>query len=107
MTDLVLKHGLRFSDLYEREGLVRLDRAFVAHLAAADISSHNRLMTARGSPNAIEPSEKSKLLVDLAPNLEDFIGELFGIEPESRTQSRAKLAVRPPSLLRYGVSLPA
>jgi NADPH-dependent glutamate synthase beta subunit-like oxidoreductase/NAD(P)H-flavin reductase len=82
MTNLVLKHGLRFSDLYEREGLVRLDRAFVAHLAAADISLHNRFMTARCRPNAIERSDESNLLVDLAPNLEDFIGELFGIGRE-------------------------
>ena len=35
MTELALQHGLTFADLYERDGLVRLDRAFVAHLAAA------------------------------------------------------------------------
>src|SRR5216110_2204614 len=33
MTDLALKHGLSFSDLYERDGLIGFDRAFVAHLA--------------------------------------------------------------------------
>ena len=36
MTELALRHGLDFSDLYERDGLIRLDRAFVAHLAAGD-----------------------------------------------------------------------
>jgi len=35
MTDLALQHGLSFPELYDRDGLVRLDRAFVAHLAAA------------------------------------------------------------------------
>ncbi len=29
MTDLILQHGLSFADLYDRDGLVRLDRAFV------------------------------------------------------------------------------
>ena len=80
MTDLVLKHGLCFADLYDREGLVRLDRAFVAHLAQTDVGLHDRLMTARRDPDAIEGLDESNLLVDLAPHLEDFVGELFGIE---------------------------
>ena len=39
MTDLSLPFGLAFADLYDRDGLVRLDRAFVAHLAAADVGA--------------------------------------------------------------------
>jgi NADPH-dependent glutamate synthase beta subunit-like oxidoreductase/NAD(P)H-flavin reductase len=84
MTDLVLKHRLSFADLYDREGLVRLDRAFLAHLAEADIGLHERLMAARRAPDTVERPEESNLLVDLAPHLEDFIGELFGIEAEVR-----------------------
>ena len=84
MTDLVLKHGLTCADLYAREGLVRLDRAFVAHLATVDVGLHDRLMTARRDPNAIERLDESNLLVDLAPHLEDFAVELFGIEAEVR-----------------------
>src|SRR5712675_84176 len=82
MSDLVLKHELSFADLYDRAGLVRLDRAFVAHLAESDVGSHDRLMMARRDPDAIERLDESNLLVDLAPHLEDFIGELFGIEAE-------------------------
>src|SRR5260370_40742505 len=82
MTDLVLKHGLCFADLYDREGLVSIDRAFVVHLAQTDVGLHDRLMTARRDPDAIERLDESNLLVDLAPFLEDFIGELFGIEAE-------------------------
>ena len=41
MTKLALKHGLAFADLYEREGLIRLDRAFVAHLE--DVISEAKL----------------------------------------------------------------
>ena len=49
MTDLVLQHGLSFADLYDRDGLVRLDRAFVTHLADAETELHARLMTARST----------------------------------------------------------
>src|SRR6266446_2859467 len=84
MTDLVLQHGLSFVDLYDRDGLVRLDRAFVAHLADADTELHARLMAARSDPDAIEHQVESDLVVDLAPHLEDFIGQLFGIVAEMR-----------------------
>src|SRR5208282_3002835 len=66
------------------EGLVRVDRTFVAHLAASDVTLHDQLMAARSAPNAIEPQTHSDLLVDLAPHLEDFIGELFGIAADVR-----------------------
>src|SRR3984893_17838035 len=84
MTDLALAHGLSFSDLYNRDGLVRLDRAFVAHLADVDAELHARLMAARSDPGAIEHQVESDLVVDLAPHLEDFTGELFGIAAELR-----------------------
>src|SRR5271156_3248871 len=84
MTNLVLQHGLSFADLYDRDGLVRLDRAFVADLAVGDVGLHDRLMTARRDPDAIERLEESNLLVDLAPHLEDFVGGLFGIAAEVR-----------------------
>jgi NADPH-dependent glutamate synthase beta subunit-like oxidoreductase/NAD(P)H-flavin reductase len=84
MTDLALAHGLSFTDLYERDGLVRLDRAFVAHLAASDVALHDRLMAARQEPDGLERQDESDLLVDLAPYLEDFIGDLFGISDEVR-----------------------
>ncbi len=79
MTDLALKHGLAFADLYDRDGLVRLDRAFVAGLAEADPSLHDRLMTARRDPDGFGQPAESDLLVDLAPHVEDFLGALFGI----------------------------
>ena len=84
MTDLLLQHGLSFAGLYDREGLVRLDQAFVSHLAETDVALHNRLMAARSNPDIIERQTESDLLVDLAPYLEDFIGDLFGITEEVR-----------------------
>src|ERR1700704_1108421 len=84
MIDLALKPGLTFPDLYDRDGLIRLDRAFVAHLASADMALHDRLMTGRAEPEALDPKAESDLLVDLAPYLEDFLGDLFGIGSEVR-----------------------
>src|SRR5438477_11131881 len=84
MTDLALKYGLSFPDLYDRDGLIRLDRAFVEHLAAADTALHERLMAGRADPEALDRKAESDLLVDLAPHVEDFVGDLFGIAGEVR-----------------------
>jgi len=89
MSELALKHGLSFSDLYERDGLIRLDRAFVAHLAAAEATLHDRLMAARAAPDALDRKAESDLLVDLSPHLEDFVGGLFGIGKEVRALQAA------------------
>src|SRR5712691_8829768 len=89
MTELALKHGLSFSDLYKRVGLIRLDRAFVAHLAAGEVALHDRLMTARAAPDAVDRKAESDLLVGLSPHLEDFVGELFGIAHEVRALQAA------------------
>ncbi|HUH64207.1 MAG TPA: hypothetical protein VLZ50_14470, partial [Terracidiphilus sp.] len=78
---LSLKYGLSFEDLYDRDGLVRLDRAFADYLKASDVELFNRLMAARAGA-ALAPKEASELIIALAPILEDFLGELFGITAE-------------------------
>jgi NADPH-dependent glutamate synthase beta subunit-like oxidoreductase/NAD(P)H-flavin reductase len=84
MTDLSLKYGLGFAELYERDGLIKLDREFVAHLAASDVALHDRLMAARADVAALDHKAESDLVVDLAPHVEDFLGDLFGIATEIR-----------------------
>jgi NADPH-dependent glutamate synthase beta subunit-like oxidoreductase/NAD(P)H-flavin reductase len=95
MIDLVLKYGLQFADLYDRDGLVRLDRAFVAELAEADSGLHEQLLTARRDPDGIERSAESSLVVDLAPHVEDFLGALFGIAAELRELAARHHALAP------------
>src|SRR5260221_21504 len=95
MNDLVLRHGLAFEDLYRRDGLAKLDAAFIAHLQVADVALHNRLVTARRDPAALERKGESDLLVDLAPHLEDFIADLFGIAPEMRALQARHDALAP------------
>src|SRR5215472_16900653 len=77
-----LGFGVAFPDLYEREGLIRLDRAFVAYLADAERALCERLTAARAQPPA--GSAESELLIALAPHFEDFIAKLFGIEREAQ-----------------------
>ena len=84
MTELSLRYGLAFAELYGRAGLIKLDREFVAHLAAGDVALHDRLMAARADAPALDRKAESDLLVDLAPHVEDFLGGLFGIVAEIR-----------------------
>lgn len=74
--------GLSFNDFYDREGLSRLDAAFVAWLKDASIDLHARLMIARATPEALAVKDESNLLIELARPLEDFVGILFGVGEE-------------------------
>ena len=79
---LNLAHGLAFSDLYRRAGLVKLDAAFIADLAAADNALADRLAAGRIDPAALTKKDESTLIIDLAPHLERFLAALFGIADE-------------------------
>ena len=77
-----LGFDIRFSDLYERAGLLRVDAAFLAFVGEADRALRERLLAAREqTPSG---KEESELLVALAPHVEDFLARLFGIEREVR-----------------------
>ncbi len=81
---LFLGFGLRFEDLYCRDGLLRLDRCFVDVLETRNPDLHDRLMAARAAPEQFAGKPESDLIIALAPELEDFIAELFGIVREVR-----------------------
>ena len=77
-----LGFGITFPDLYERDGLIKVDAAFLAFLGDAERAAADRLNAARANP----PSglAESELLIALAPHVEDFLAKLFGIEHEAR-----------------------
>ena len=77
-----LGFGLQFEDLYRREGLVRMDAAFLNQLLASDLGLHVQLLDARLNPEGRTAKEQSELVIALAPHVEDFLGELFGITKE-------------------------
>jgi NADPH-dependent glutamate synthase beta subunit-like oxidoreductase/NAD(P)H-flavin reductase len=82
MSALSLAFGLEFGDLYERDGLVKVDAAFLAHMVAADGDLSARLSAARAASDDQDDSETAQLMVDLAPHVEDFVAVLFAIEGE-------------------------
>lgn len=74
MTSPAFGFGVTFDDLYGREGLEKIDAAFVAHLAP---ELAQRLEAARENPP--DSAEESRLLLELSPHLDEFLAALFGI----------------------------
>lgn len=77
-----LKFGFSFDDFYRRDGLLRLDQVFLNELKQSDAAVHDRLIAARGRAEPLAAKDESELLLALAPHLDDFIGQLFGIAAE-------------------------
>ncbi|MBI5165555.1 MAG: FAD-dependent oxidoreductase [Magnetospirillum sp.] len=67
--------GIAFADLYRRDGLGRVDAAFLDSL---EPGLRDRLCAARAVP-----ADESELIVALAPALDDFLAALFGIRAET------------------------
>jgi len=87
MANLALAHGLNFRDLYENDGLRRVDTAFLDHLKGAEDDLGQRLLDARSNPDALDDKAASDLFLEIAPHIDDFLGHLFGIESEIRDLS--------------------
>jgi NADPH-dependent glutamate synthase beta subunit-like oxidoreductase/NAD(P)H-flavin reductase len=92
---LSLGFGFAFEELHGRDGLVRLDRCFVDELRRRDLDLHNRLMAARAEPERMAGKTESDLLVALAPQLEDFVAELFSITPQMAALTARQQALAP------------
>jgi NADPH-dependent glutamate synthase beta subunit-like oxidoreductase/NAD(P)H-flavin reductase len=77
-----LKFDFSFEDFYRRDGLIRLDQVFLRELAQVDAGLHGKLLAARQAAEPLAAKTESELLLALAPHLDDFIGQLFGIGAE-------------------------
>ena len=82
MRELSLACGLAFRELYCRDGLIRLDRAFAASLKERDTELFNRLVAGRRTPQSLGRQAHSDLLVALGPPVEDFVADLFAVADE-------------------------
>src|SRR5688572_30209165 len=82
MAELRLAHGLRFEDLYDPAGAGRIDALFLAALRQTDEGLAGRLLAARAEPKILDAKAESSLIIETAPHLDDFLGELFGIADE-------------------------
>jgi NADPH-dependent glutamate synthase beta subunit-like oxidoreductase/NAD(P)H-flavin reductase len=79
---LNLAHGLSFAELYGRDGLAKLDFVFLDRLGATDAALKARLLAARENPESLDTQAESALILEVAPHLDDFLSELFGIQAE-------------------------
>ena len=79
-----LSFGIEYADLHHRAGLLRLDGQFLDFVALADPALREALVAARAAPDVLAPKAESELLIALAPQLEDFVAQLFCIAAEAR-----------------------
>ncbi|CAK0765027.1 NADPH-dependent glutamate synthase beta subunit-like oxidoreductase [Azospirillaceae bacterium] len=95
MTDLVLGFDLAFADLYDHAGLTRLDQAFSSYLSSIDAALATRMQNGRADPDALDAKSESGLLIALAPHVEDFLAELFGVRAEVNALAERHHALAP------------
>lgn len=74
--------GFQFQELFNAEGLKRLDDSFLSHLESVNPLLHGQLLNYR-TQDSYTPEAVSALIVDCAPLVEDFIATLFSIEHEA------------------------
>jgi NADPH-dependent glutamate synthase beta subunit-like oxidoreductase/NAD(P)H-flavin reductase len=92
---MILGFGLSFADLATREGLMRLDRAFLERLVSEDAALYARLLKARAAPESISTLDESELVVALGPHLDAFVAMLFDIEEATLALARETHALDP------------
>lgn len=92
---LVLGFGIAFDSLYRRDGLKAIDDSFVEFLQQRNPELHDRLAAARAAPDAAVGKMEKDLVVDLAPVLDDFTAELFGIAAEVKALRARDQALAP------------
>ncbi len=89
-TSLILGFDATFEALHAREGLAALDGRFLEYLGARDDALRARLAAARSAPGDLARAEESELILELAPILESFLGELFGVSRELAQMKAAR-----------------
>lgn len=93
--NLVLGFDIPFGALYSRDGLAALDRRFIEFLQRRNPELHDRLTSARAAlDGAVTPAD-SDLIVDLAPALDDFLADLFGVAAEVEARRARDRALAP------------
>ncbi len=81
--DTALGFGATFDGLATNQGLVALDRAFLAGLEQEDASLLERLLAARATPEALDAKAEGELVVALGGHFGGFLADLFGINAEA------------------------
>jgi NADPH-dependent glutamate synthase beta subunit-like oxidoreductase/NAD(P)H-flavin reductase len=87
--------GLAFEDLYEHEGLKRIDALFLEQLVQRAPELHEVLVRLRENAEAMTSKQESEVLLALSPHVDRFVGWLFGIEAEVEALSARHLELNP------------
>ncbi len=82
-------NGFTFSELFQSDGLLRLDQAYLASLS---VDLRQQLLDYRAD---IAPENESELLIILAQHLENFLIQLFNIEKEAADIEAKTIAHNP------------
>jgi len=80
---LKLQFDVRLEDLYRRDGLLKLDAAFLEFLGRRDPALRTHLELFRQQEHvALTRKQESQFLIEVAVHLDNFIAKLFNIEAE-------------------------
>jgi len=74
--------GLNYENLFDVDGLQKVDAAFFAHLKQKDTALSDGLLAYRNRTREFSGQETSELLINCGRELESFMGTLFGISQE-------------------------
>ena len=80
LNNALQQYGLDFDALFQIDGLNKLDTEFLAYLEQHDPGVKQQLLEYREGRKVLAAVDTSKLLLDIAPYVNDFIARLFGIE---------------------------
>ncbi|MEI7447489.1 MAG: hypothetical protein WCK28_21560, partial [Burkholderiales bacterium] len=79
---LRLAFGLSLEDLHHRDGLLRVDAAWLDFLREAAPALAARYDTARIDPDALDAKAEAALLIEAGGAVDAFVARLFGIESD-------------------------
>ena len=94
MNTLTLQ-GFTYTELFEPEGLNKLDAAFFTFLAENDPDSATALLAYRQHTSTLSLIETSEMLIRIATYLETFLANLFGIQAALSISSVLTVANNP------------
>jgi len=93
MAELTLGFGLKFGELYELDGLRKVDSLFLEFLRDRDADLAGRLE--QGRKERPDAKAESQILIDAGPHLERFLVDLFGIASELDDLNECHHALKP------------
>ncbi len=92
--------GFNFTELFNPDGLTRLDQQFLNKLSQINPLAYSELLAYRQESKAFKPVEVSELLLNCAPVLEDFLIELFNISTAAAAAQVKTVANNPISIFK-------